>query len=63
MPAIIGESGDDKDGDALRALETDNFSTIARHTRLQIFPGVLALLDTLRERGVRTAIATSSKKA
>ncbi len=63
VPSILGEQIEQKQGDSLREAHTAEFTRIAESTRLKTFPGVVALLTAIRERGLRLAIATSSKKS
>ncbi|HEX3356196.1 MAG TPA: HAD-IA family hydrolase [Tepidisphaeraceae bacterium] len=62
VPSILGEEIEKRDGDSLRKASTEVFTKIAESTRLRLFPGVAALLMQLQQRGLKLAIATSSKK-
>ena len=61
VPAVIGEEGEAENGDRLRRRHAEEFLAIARSTRFAVLPGAIELLAALRERGLRTALATSSK--
>jgi HAD superfamily hydrolase (TIGR01509 family) len=60
VPSILGETAEEREGDTLRELQTEEFLAIARVRRLSPFPGARELVAELRRRGIRTAIATSS---
>jgi len=60
VPSIVGEASDRADGDALRAGQKARFLATARSTSFRLFPGAEALLEALRKRGLRLALATSS---
>ncbi len=62
VPSILGEAGEERDGEALRKAHKANFTARAKRTRIRVFPGTEALLAALRRRAVRTAVATSSAK-
>lgn len=60
VPAIIGEEAEKRQGEALRKAQKEEFLAIAMREHFKVFPGVPELLRALGERGVRTALATSS---
>jgi len=60
VPSILGETAEEREGETLRELQTEEFLAIARTRKLPPFPGARELVAELRRRGVRTAIATSS---
>ena len=60
VPDLLGEEADRKDGDALRKAQPREFEKIARAEGIKPFAGAKALLEELRRRGIRTALATSS---
>lgn len=60
VPSILGETAEEREGETLRELQTEEFLTIARARKLPPFPGARELVAELRRRGIRTAIATSS---
>jgi phosphoglycolate phosphatase-like HAD superfamily hydrolase len=62
VPAILGEDVESREGEALRKVQKEEFLTIAKRERFQVFPCVPELFRALRERGIRTALATSSDK-
>jgi HAD superfamily hydrolase (TIGR01509 family) len=62
IPAVIGKDPYERDGQKLRKLYADEFTAIARRERFDVLPGSVTLLDELRRRGLKTALATSSPK-
>jgi HAD superfamily hydrolase (TIGR01509 family) len=62
VPAILGKAADARDGDALREAEPEEFAKIAGANGLKVFDGAMELLATLRRRGLRVVLATSSGK-
>ncbi|HET8648561.1 MAG TPA: HAD family hydrolase [Gemmatimonadales bacterium] len=63
VPALIGARADQRDGDAIRAAHADRFAALARERQFAVFPGALQLIDAIGRRGIRTALATSSRKS
>jgi len=62
VPSIIGEAAEARDGESLRERHSEEFLAIAGRRRLRAFPRAREIFDTLRQRGVRTALATSSSR-
>jgi phosphoglycolate phosphatase-like HAD superfamily hydrolase len=62
VPSILGEDVERRHGEALRKAQKEEFLKIARHERFRVFACVTELFQTLRQRGIRTALATSSNK-
>lgn len=60
VPSILGEELEEKFGDAVRKAQKEEFLKIAERVRFRVFPNVPELFQELRERGIRTALATSS---
>jgi len=61
VPAILGESANDRDGDALRESAGAAYVHIVTHERrVHAFDRGVELLGAVRARGLRTALATSS---
>ena len=60
VPSILGDDAEARDGEKLRATATDEFLKIARERRFSVYPRAEALLDALRGRGLRLALASSS---
>jgi HAD superfamily hydrolase (TIGR01509 family) len=60
VPSVLGEAGEERDGEALREQQKKEFLAIAAHQRFAVFPGVEEIFPALRARGIRTALATSS---
>ena len=61
VPAIVGPEGERTQGEGLRRVHGEAFERIARQRTFHVFPGVRELLAELRRRGLRVALATSSK--
>jgi HAD superfamily hydrolase (TIGR01509 family) len=62
VPSILGEQIERRDGESLRKAHTAEYTKIAESTRLPVFPGAEALLAAIPQRGLKLALATSSKK-
>lgn len=62
VPSILGDDVEERDGEALRKAHKEEFLNIARRERFRVFPCVPELFQALRQRGIRTALATSSNK-
>jgi HAD superfamily hydrolase (TIGR01509 family) len=60
VPSVLGDEVEDRLGEALRRAQKEEFLAIAKSEQLRLFPGVPEILEALRARGVRTALATSS---
>lgn len=60
VPSILGEAAEKRHGDALRRAQKEEFLAIARRQHFRVFSGVPELFRALRNRGIRTALATSS---
>jgi phosphoglycolate phosphatase-like HAD superfamily hydrolase len=62
VPSILGEEVEERHGEALRKAQKEEFLNIARRERFRVFPCVPELFQALRQRGIRTALATSSNR-
>jgi HAD superfamily hydrolase (TIGR01509 family) len=62
VPSILGEDAERRDGEALRKAQKEEFLEIAQRERLRVFPCVPELFQALRQRDIRTALATSSDR-
>lgn len=60
VPSVLGQGVEERDGEALRAAQKEEFLAIAGREHFRIFPGTERILAACRERGIRTAVATSS---
>jgi HAD superfamily hydrolase (TIGR01509 family) len=60
VPSVLGASVAEREGRALREAQKAAFLELAAHERFDVFPAVPQLFRALRERGIRTALATSS---
>ena len=62
VPSVLGQDGEDRIGEALRQAQKEEFLKIAERDHFRVFPCVPELFQVLREREIRTALATSSDK-
>ncbi|HJR16453.1 MAG TPA: HAD family hydrolase [Gemmatimonadales bacterium] len=62
VPAILGEDVESRDGEPLRKLQKEEFLKLAEREHFRVFPCVRELFQALRQRKIRTALATSSDK-
>lgn len=60
VPSILGEELERDHGDALRKAQKEAFLEIADRVHFRVFPKVPELFKALRQREIRTALATSS---
>jgi HAD superfamily hydrolase (TIGR01509 family) len=60
VPSVLGPGTAEREGKALRDAQKAFFLEIAAHERFAVFPAVPELFRALRDRGIRTALATSS---
>jgi len=60
VPSVLGQDVEARHGEALRAAQKKEFLAIAGQERFRVFPGAEDILRELRERGIPTALATSS---
>jgi HAD superfamily hydrolase (TIGR01549 family) len=60
VPAILGPSAEERDGEKLREAVGELYPEVVAELRPRAFDGVLELLDALRARGLKIALATSS---
>lgn len=62
VTAVLGAQAEARDGEALRRVQKEEFLAIAKQHRFRLFPRVRELFAGLRERGLGTALATSSNE-
>lgn len=62
VPAVLGEAAEKRHGEALRSAQKAEFLEIAEREPFRVFPCVPELFQALRERDIRTALATSSNQ-
>jgi HAD superfamily hydrolase (TIGR01509 family) len=60
VPDLLGPEAEEQHGEALREASKEEYLQLAKERRFRVFDGAGALLDELRRRGIRTALATSS---
>jgi HAD superfamily hydrolase (TIGR01509 family) len=61
IPSILGSEAEARLGESLRKAHTVEYVKIAESRQLPVFPGTRELLTELRSRGLKLAMATSSK--
>lgn len=62
VPSVLGQEIEARHGEELRRVQKEEFLKIAERVRFRVFPCVPELFQALRERNIRTALATSSNK-
>jgi HAD superfamily hydrolase (TIGR01509 family) len=60
VPAILGDTAEARDGDALREAAAEEYVRLARERRFRLFDGARALVEDAKRRGLAVALATSS---
>jgi HAD superfamily hydrolase (TIGR01549 family) len=60
VPSILGGEAEQRHGEALRRAQKEEFLAIAKRQHFRVFSGVPELFRALKNRGIRTALATSS---
>jgi HAD superfamily hydrolase (TIGR01549 family) len=60
VPAILGDEVEQRHGEKLRKAQKQEFLELARGRRFRVFPSAFELIKSLRDRKIRTALATSS---
>ena len=60
VPSVLGEEVERDQGESLRKTQKLEFIAIARQEKFRVFPGALDIFSALSERGILTALATSS---
>ncbi len=60
IPSVLGPEVEEREGEALRKAQKEEFLAIAKSERFRVFPGVEELFQALRQRTIRSALATSS---
>lgn len=62
VPSVLGQEVEARLGEALRRAQKEEFLIIARSQHFRPFPGVPENFGALRDRGIRSALATSSNE-
>lgn len=62
VPDILGREADERDGEAIRRAQTAEFLRLTSERGVKPFPGVVELIEALRARGLKLAVATSGEK-
>lgn len=60
VPSVLGPEVEKRCGDALRSAQKEEFLAVAARVHFRVFPGTEQIFAACRERGIRTAVATSS---
>jgi HAD superfamily hydrolase (TIGR01549 family) len=60
VPSILGPEVESGQGEQLRQAQKAEFLEIARREHFRTFPGAREIFAVLKDRGIRTALATSS---
>ena len=60
IPSVLGTDAEKRAGDALRETQNKEFLTVAEQQQFRVFPGAEQIFVECRQRGIRTAVATSS---
>jgi HAD superfamily hydrolase (TIGR01549 family) len=60
VPSILGEEVEKRRGEALRRAQKEEFLAMAKREHFRVFSGVPELFRALKNRGIKTALATSS---
>lgn len=62
VPDVLGREADERDGDALRKAEPEEFAKIGKARGFHAFGRAIELLDVVHKRGLKVVLATSSQK-
>lgn len=62
LTQLIGAEEAEENGDALSDVHTEVYLDLVQSEGVAVLPGTRALLDAIREKGLRTAVATGSKE-
>jgi HAD superfamily hydrolase (TIGR01509 family) len=60
VPSLIGKEADKKDGDAIRKSQPEAYEKLAETSGITVFPKATDLIRALRDRAIKTVLATSS---
>jgi HAD superfamily hydrolase (TIGR01509 family) len=63
VPDLLGKEADERDGETMRAEQPKAYAKLAQERGIKVFPGARELIATLRDRGLKTVLATSSGKS
>lgn len=62
VPSILGEEAEKKYGEKLREAQGEEFVALARSETFKLFPGAVELMEEVRRRGLKSALATSGAR-
>jgi HAD superfamily hydrolase (TIGR01509 family) len=63
VPDLLGKEVDERDGETMREEQPEAYAKLAKERGIKVFPGARELIAALRERGLKTVLATSSGKS
>lgn len=61
VPSLLGQQAEEQDGEALRKDQKRRFLQTVAKQQVQVIPGAYELLQALKKRGLRLALATSAE--
>lgn len=62
VPTLVGETVEREQGEALRTAHGERYRALVASEGVRVFPEAAAIFEAVRERGLRTAVATASKE-
>jgi beta-phosphoglucomutase-like phosphatase (HAD superfamily) len=62
VPSVLGPTAEERDGEALRAAVKEEYGKVTAERGVHVFDGAVELLKAVRERGLKTVLATSSSE-
>jgi HAD superfamily hydrolase (TIGR01509 family) len=62
VPAVLGDAEEKEIGETLRQYHSEEFLRITSGQHFKVFPQVPELVDALRRRGLKVALASSAKR-
>jgi HAD superfamily hydrolase (TIGR01509 family) len=62
VPSVLGPTAEERDGEALRAAVKEEYGKVTAERGVHVFDGAIELLKAVRERGLKTVLATSSSE-
>ena len=63
VPAILGKSANEKNGDAIRDAWEKHYLELVKAEPVKVFDGALALIEQAKARGLKIALATSGENS
>ena len=62
IPDVLGQSAEEKDGDAIRKSFKKHFLDSVAAQKLAVLPGAVEIIETAKKHGLKVALATSGEK-